>query len=178
MPLFLFIFEICTVNTAQSFYHIHTVHSSVAICWSSSPFPHCWSAQWVKPPCGAEPSIKLRPALQQADALPAELRRTLLSYAAPYWATPHPNELRRTLNELYRTLLTYATPFRAMPHPNWATLHPAELCCSLTELCRTLTELLQTLLRYATPFRAMPHPNWAIPHPTELCRILLSYTTP
>ncbi len=34
--------------------------------------------------------------LQKADALPAELHRTLLSYAAPYCATPHPTELRLT----------------------------------------------------------------------------------
>ncbi len=48
--------------------------SSVCIRWGSSPFPHRWSA---------EPRIELGPALQQADALPAELRRTL-SYAAPF----------------------------------------------------------------------------------------------
>jgi hypothetical protein len=36
-----------------------------------------------KPPWDAEPKIELGPALQQADALPTELRRTLLSYAAP-----------------------------------------------------------------------------------------------
>ncbi len=54
--------------------------------------------------------IELGPSLQQADALPPELRRTLLSYAAhwlryaaPYWTTPHPTELRRTL-------LIYAAP--------------------------------------------------------------------
>jgi hypothetical protein len=36
-----------------------------------------------KPPCGAEPRIELGPALQQADALPTEQRRTMLSNAAP-----------------------------------------------------------------------------------------------
>ncbi len=36
------------------------------------------------PPCGAEPRIELGPALQQADALPTEPRRTI-------WATPHHN---------------------------------------------------------------------------------------
>jgi hypothetical protein len=30
-----------------------------------------------KPPCGAEPRIELGPALQQADALPTEQRRTI-----------------------------------------------------------------------------------------------------
>ncbi len=31
-----------------------------------------------KPPCGAEPRIELGPALQQADALPTEQRRTMV----------------------------------------------------------------------------------------------------
>jgi len=44
---------------------------------------HRFSAQQQKPPLGAEPRIELGPALQLADSLPAELRRTLLSYAAP-----------------------------------------------------------------------------------------------
>jgi hypothetical protein len=30
-----------------------------------------------EPPCGAEPRIELGPALQQADALPTEPRRTI-----------------------------------------------------------------------------------------------------
>jgi hypothetical protein len=34
-------------------------------------------AQWGKLPCGAEPRIELGPALQQADALPTEPRRTM-----------------------------------------------------------------------------------------------------
>jgi hypothetical protein len=33
-------------------------------------------AQWGKLPCGAEPRIELGPALQQADGLPTEPRRT------------------------------------------------------------------------------------------------------
>jgi hypothetical protein len=45
------------------------------------------------------PRIELGPALQQADALPTEPRRTLLSHAAPYWATPHRKKL--TLNHFY-----------------------------------------------------------------------------
>ncbi len=40
--------------------------------------------------------IELGPAIQQANARPTELRRTL------YWATPHPTELRRTLTDLRR----------------------------------------------------------------------------
>jgi len=44
---------------------------------------HCLLAQVEKPPWGAEPRFELGPALQQADALPSELRRTLVSYVAP-----------------------------------------------------------------------------------------------
>ncbi len=53
----------------HSIHHIHTVHSSVAIRRGSSPFTHRWSAQWEKPPWGAEPRIELGPAIQQADPL-------------------------------------------------------------------------------------------------------------
>jgi hypothetical protein len=70
MTLFLFILIL-------NITYIHTVHSSVVIRRGSSPSPHRWSAQWEKPPWGAEPSIDHGPALQQADALPTELRRTL-----------------------------------------------------------------------------------------------------
>ncbi len=69
--LFLFIFHI--------FYNIHTFiqsHLSVAIRRGLSPSPHRFSALWGKPPCGAGPRIELGPALQQADALPTEPRRT------------------------------------------------------------------------------------------------------
>jgi|688.fasta_scaffold1230733_1 hypothetical protein len=34
----------------------------------------------------------------------------ILSYSAPYWATPQPIELRRTITEIRRTLLSYAAP--------------------------------------------------------------------
>jgi hypothetical protein len=40
------------------------------------PSPHRLQAQWEKPPCGAESRIELEPALQHADVLPTELRRT------------------------------------------------------------------------------------------------------
>ncbi len=91
---------------------------------------------------------------------------TLLSYAAPYWATLHPRELRCTPvsyaappwatlhpRELRCTLLSYAAPYWATLHtksyaaPFWAKLPPSELRC--------------TLLSYALPF-------WATLHPTEL----------
>jgi hypothetical protein len=76
MPLFLFIFHFF-------FYNIHTFISHsyntfiVAIRWGLSPSLHRLKAQWEDPPCGAEPRIELGPALQQADALPTEPRRTI-----------------------------------------------------------------------------------------------------
>ncbi len=64
----------------HSFHHNHTLHSSVAIRRGSSPSPQFRSAQWVKPPWGAEPGFELGPALQQADALSTDLCRTLIDY--------------------------------------------------------------------------------------------------
>jgi hypothetical protein len=49
-----------------------------------SVFPHCLLAQQEEPPWGAGPRFEPGPALQQASALPSELRCTLKSYAAPY----------------------------------------------------------------------------------------------
>ncbi len=41
-----------------------------------------------KPPCGAEPRIELGPALQQADVLPTEPRRTTANHCnRQTWAT-------------------------------------------------------------------------------------------
>jgi hypothetical protein len=78
MPLFLFIFHIFLQHTyIHSFNHIHTIHLSVANRWGHSPSPHRLKAQWEDPPSGAEPGIKLGPALQQADALPTEPRGTM-----------------------------------------------------------------------------------------------------
>ncbi len=42
--------------------------------------------------------------LTELSHILTELDRTLLSYAAPYFATPHPTELRRTL-------LSYTAPY-------------------------------------------------------------------
>jgi hypothetical protein len=67
-------------NTPRTFIQSHL---SVIIRRGFSPSLHRLSAQWEKPPCGAEPGIELGPALQQADALPIEPRRTILSHAAP-----------------------------------------------------------------------------------------------
>jgi hypothetical protein len=74
MPLFMFIL---IFSSTHSFHYIHTVHLSVGTRRGSSLSPHRWTAQREKPLWGAEPGIELGPALQQADALPAELRRTL-----------------------------------------------------------------------------------------------------
>jgi hypothetical protein len=65
MPLFLFIFHI--LYNIYSFNHIHTIHLSVTVHQGLSPFPHRLSAQWEKPPCGAEPRIKLGPAPLRLD---------------------------------------------------------------------------------------------------------------
>jgi hypothetical protein len=67
-----------TFILSHSFYHIHTVHLSAAIRRGSSPFPHRFSAQWEKPPWGAEPRIELGPALYSKPT------HYQLSYAAPY----------------------------------------------------------------------------------------------
>jgi hypothetical protein len=59
----------------------------------------------------------LHPAELSWTLHPTEIRCTLLSYAAPFWATLQPAEL-------HCTLLSYAAPY-------WATQNPAELRCTL-----------------------------------------------
>ncbi len=84
---------------------INTDHN----CWGPLQYPHSWRNRWISigvPGREIEPG----PAVQQADALLSELRRTL-------------SELRRTLlsydapTELAPILLSYAEPYRATPHP-------------------------------------------------------------
>ncbi len=80
LPLFLFIFTLTE--------HIYNILSIILVeCHSLSP--HCFRSVegllW-----GAEPRFELGPAIQQADALLSEARRTLK-------ASPHPSEPRRTL---------------------------------------------------------------------------------
>ncbi len=72
----LFVYLNFLVHTVHSVHQILTIHSSVAIRRGSSPSAHRWSAHWEKPPRGAEPRIEVGHTLQQADALPSELRRT------------------------------------------------------------------------------------------------------
>ncbi len=73
MPLFLFIFHILYILTFIQSQFIHPSPFAEA-----SPFLHRLYAQWGRPPCGAEPRIELGPALQQADAMPTEPRRTII----------------------------------------------------------------------------------------------------
>jgi len=109
MPLIVgqwFIFSYFFITYVHSFNHIHTVptfihrHSLRPL----SPFPHRLYAQWETPLCGGELRIELGSALQQAHALPTELRRTLTELRRTL------TELRRILAELLRTLLSYAAP--------------------------------------------------------------------
>ncbi len=79
---FMLIFSNTYVN---SYCRIHTIHVQyVAIRRDSSSFPHRRSAQWEKPPWGAdEPRFELRLALQQADALPSELLYVAVQKCSP-----------------------------------------------------------------------------------------------
>jgi hypothetical protein len=59
-----------------------------------------------EPPCGAEPRIELGPALQQADALPNEPRRTIANEprrAMQMSHAHHPNVPRRTIRNKERS---------------------------------------------------------------------------
>jgi hypothetical protein len=77
MPLFLFIFCIYNIQYRHSFNPLIRRHSPGPFSISSS----LCKLSGKNPPCGAEPRIELGPALQQADALATEPRRTI--------ATPH-----------------------------------------------------------------------------------------
>ncbi len=103
MSLFFVYFHIF-ITYIHSFNHIHPWHLSIYIRWGLSPFLHRLSAQWGKPPCGAEPWIELGPALQQADALPTEPRRTL----SPWAKTLHCSYVSERLQ-----CIAYTVPERA-----------------------------------------------------------------
>jgi len=99
MPLFLFIFILhITSHSYSKFIRHHSPRFFFFI--SSSPVS---SVGKTSLGCRAKPRIELGNALQQIDALPTDLRRTL-------WATPHPAEL-------CRNLLSYATTCWATPYP-------------------------------------------------------------
>jgi hypothetical protein len=135
MPLFLFIFIFLRYT------YIHLITFIQYIC--PSPFAevslHLFIALKLsgkEPPCGAEPRIELGLALQQADALSTEQRRTIPSNAAPYRATPHHTEQRRTIPSNASPLPSNAAPYRATPHH---------------------AEQRRTIPSNAAPFRATPH---------------------
>jgi hypothetical protein len=77
---------------------------------------------------------------------PTELHYTLLSYAAPCWAT----------SPTSCTLLSYAAPFWIIVHllsnaePSWATGHTTYLCCSHSATLHPI-KLWCTLLSSAAP---------------------------
>jgi hypothetical protein len=93
MPLFLFIFRFYNIQYRHSFNHVYTIHFYVAIRRGLSPSPHRFVSS-VGKTLPAEPSRESnsglpygkarRHALQQADALPTEPRRTIKSHAAPF----------------------------------------------------------------------------------------------
>jgi hypothetical protein len=86
-----------------------------------------------KPPCGAEPRIELGPALQQANALPTEPRRTIA-------------EPRRTITEPRRTITdprrTITEPRRTITEPRRTMTEPRR---TLTDPRRTITEPRRTI---------------------------------
>jgi hypothetical protein len=82
----------CGISHSFCLFSIFFSYNTFIHTFAEGPllFPHCTSLS-RGPPWGAEPGFELGPAVQQADALLFELRRTLF-------------ELRRTLFELRRTL--------------------------------------------------------------------------
>ncbi len=88
-----------------------------------------------------------------------EPRGTLLSYAAPYWATLHLTVLRWTHKAELRPIELRCTLLSYTQNPNWATMHP--------------TELRWTLLSYAEPYWATLYPTELHYSPTELPSVLV-----
>jgi hypothetical protein len=83
MPFFLFILYILAHAFSPSIRFIQYIHPSP---FAEVPLHLLIAGQLSGknlPAWGAEPRIELGSALQQADALTSELRRTLLSYAEP-----------------------------------------------------------------------------------------------
>ncbi len=77
------------IRYMHSFHHIHTVHSSIVL--AEVPLHLLIDGQLSgKTSLGCWDENRTRASLTASRALPTELCLTLLSYAAPYWATPHP----------------------------------------------------------------------------------------
>jgi hypothetical protein len=78
----LFVYFSYFITYIHSFIQSHSYNTFIH---RHSLRPLSISAQWgnTSLSCGAEARIELGPALPQADALPTEPRRTILSHAAP-----------------------------------------------------------------------------------------------
>ncbi len=140
----------------QSSNHIHSIHSPRPL---SIPLLLVSSVGQTSLWCRAE--NELVQAFQQADALLIEPRCTMLSHAAPWWATPHHTEPCHTivshpapywatsqLTEPRHTIQSHAAPYWATPHH--------------TEPCHMITEPRCTILSHPAPYWAMPHPKRAL----------------
>ncbi len=123
LPHFLFLLSFSIyafLITFIQWYNTYTISSRRGL----SPFPHCTCAQW--------------PAVQQASALPTELRCTQLSCAAPtelrctHWAALHPLSCAAPDWAALHPL-SCAAPNWAALHPNWAALH---IFCRVPYLCK------------------------------------------
>ncbi len=108
---------------------------------------------------------------------PSELRGTLLSYAAPYWAMLPPFELlcsnQAVLRDIWAALhpLSYASLY-------WVTLHPIDQRCTLLSNAAPYWTAL-CISSFAAFYCDTMHPSelrctlWAMQHTTELrCTLL------
>ncbi len=78
MPLSLYVFFIFLLQYVHSYNHSLITFAEALLHFFIA------AGSVGEPPWGAEPRNELGPALQQASALPTELRCTLLSCAALY----------------------------------------------------------------------------------------------
>ncbi len=79
MPLFLFIFIFLTYIHSFILSHSYNTFIHRPFAQAFLYFLIACLLSGEKPPCGAEPRVELGPALQQADALPTEPRRTIVN---------------------------------------------------------------------------------------------------
>ncbi len=97
----------CLFWYIQSFHHIYSVHSAVAIRRGSSPSPSSLVRSVGKTSLGCRAENRTR-------------ARLTASGRTTNWATPHHTELRRTLTELYAApSLSYAAPSLSYAAPSW-----------------------------------------------------------
>jgi hypothetical protein len=95
MPPFLFIFDILLYM--HSFITFLQYCTFIRLHWSRFFSISSLGSSVGKISLGCRAGNLTRVCLTANDALPTELRRTLLSYVAPFLSTPHPAEPRRTL---------------------------------------------------------------------------------